>query len=108
MILLDQLYQRLMEELFADGFVAAASWREYAGRRFLYVRSPLTSAQLSTCLTAAGERITAGTVIQPECIYVRTTGEDQVFRFRFVIPEDKKFCCGNLCEDCFLFRSQLS
>ncbi|QQE72934.1 hypothetical protein KDJ56_13365 [Brevibacillus composti] len=105
MRLLDQWYHQLIIHLREEGVITEAAWREYAGQRFLYVNSPLPPPELGICLTEAGERMTQGTVARPECIFVRSSGTDQVYRFRFRIPEDKKFCCGNLCEDCFLFRS---
>ncbi|MEJ8545426.1 hypothetical protein [Brevibacillus borstelensis] len=107
-MLIDQLYQQLISMLRDERVVLDAYFREYAGNRFLYVTSPLPPPQLGDYLQEAGERVAAGTVIQPECAYVRTAGMVQVFRYRFLIPGDKKFCCGNLCADCCLFRSNPS
>ncbi|EMT53782.1 MULTISPECIES: hypothetical protein [Brevibacillus] len=107
-MLIDQLYAQLVCLLRDEGVVLHAYFREYAGNRFLYVTSPLPPPQLGDYLTEAGERIASGTIIHPECTYVRTAGMERVFRFRFLIPEDKKFCCGNLCDDCYLLRSKWS
>jgi hypothetical protein len=103
---LDRYYERLHQSLLQSGAVPEASWCVHAGHRFFYVNSPLPAEQVARLLLEAGERIAAGTKLQVESIYVRSHGEQHVFRFRFLVPGEKQFCCGNLCKDCILKRQQ--
>lgn len=102
--MLAAFYKQLEETLLQEGTITACSWRTYAGRRFYYVRSPLPAPSLTNRLLETGERLSAGTKLKPECIYVRSDEHEHVYRFRFLVPSEKQFCCGNLCEDCFLLR----
>jgi hypothetical protein len=84
--------------------IAYIGWREYAGQRFLYVHSPLPGSRIDQLLREAGHEIVIGTKLKTECIHVRSAEDVHVFRFRFLVPSEKQFCCGHLCEDCFRFR----
>jgi len=102
--MLDETYHEMLRRLYAQREIEHAEWRHYAGIRFLYVRSPLPSNQLGRKLEETGFQITAGTKLQWESVYVRSEGHQHIFRFRLLVPNEKQFCCGNLCEDCFLLR----
>nr|WP_034670071.1 hypothetical protein [Ectobacillus panaciterrae] len=58
-----------------------------------------TIAQISA-LAMKGKRVHA------ECIFVRQENTLFVFRYRFYVPQQKMFCCGNLCIDCIRFRTE--
>lgn len=88
--------------------VTHSSWQTYAGQLFFYVCSTLPAPLLTNQLMETGERLTTDTKLQPECIYVRSDDVQHVYRFRFRVPDEKQFCCGNLCEDCFLLRQNES
>jgi hypothetical protein len=103
---LDSYYERFHQSLLQADTVAETSWRIHAGHRFYYVNCPLPAHQVAKLLLEAGESVAAGTKLKVECIYVRSHGEEHVFRFRFLVPDEKQFCCGNLCEDCYLLRQQ--
>lgn len=102
--MLDEAYQEVVRLLCTHREITHAEWRHYAGFRFLYVWSPLPARQLAMRLEEAGCQITAGTRLQWESVYVRSEGHQHIFRFRLLVPLEKQFCCGNLCEDCFLLR----
>ena len=102
--MLASFYQQFVETLHRDKLIAQSNWRTYAGQRFLYVNSPLPASVLTKQLLEAAERLSYGTRLKPECIYVRSAENWHVYRFRFRVPDEKQFCCGNLCEDCFLHR----
>jgi hypothetical protein len=46
-----------------------------------------------------------GKQLHCETIFVRQEEHLYVFRHRFYVPQQKMFCCGNLCPDCILYRS---
>ena len=101
---LPAFYQQFEETLLREGTITSCAWRTHAGRRFLYVSSALPARSLTARLLETGERLTVGSKLLPECIYVRSDEGQHVYRFRFLVPNEKQFCCGNLCEDCFLLR----
>jgi len=104
--MLAAFYQQLEATLLQEGIITASTWRTHAGQRFFYVSSALPAHRLTTQLVETGERLTADTKLKPECIYVRSEEHGHVYRFRFLVPSEKQFCCGNLCEDCFLLREK--
>ncbi len=106
--MLDSFYQQFEKSLLQEGLVTSSHWRTHAGQRFFYVSSTLPAQSLTTQLMEIGERLTFGTKLKPECIYVRSDERHHVYRFRFLVPSEKQFCCGNLCEDCFLLREKHS
>ncbi|WP_400163942.1 hypothetical protein ACAF76_012810 [Brevibacillus sp. TJ4] len=102
--MLASFYQQFEDTLHRDGRIAQSKWRTYAGQRFFYVNSALCAPELTICLLEAAGRLSHGTRLKPECIYVRSDDCWHVYRFRFRVPDEKQFCCGNLCDDCFLLR----
>jgi hypothetical protein len=104
--MLAAFYQQLVEMLLQEGTITQSSWRTHAGQRFFYVSSTLPAPSLTNKLMETGERLSTGTKLKPECIYVRSDEHGHVYRFRFLVPSEKQFCCGNLCEDCFLLRER--
>jgi len=106
--MLATFYQQFEKQLHLEGIVTKSGWQTHAGQRFFYVSSTLPTPQLTNKLVETGERLTTDTKLKPECIYVRSHAEQHVYRFRFLVPSEKQFCCGNLCEDCFLLREKKS
>lgn len=104
--MLASFYQQFEKALLQEGIASSCHWRTYAGQRFFYVSSTLPAQSLTTRLMEIGERLTSDTKLKPECIYVRSDDRQHVYRFRFLVPNEKQFCCGNLCEDCFLLREK--
>jgi hypothetical protein len=101
---LEHYYQRFEAELCMQSELSQFHWLEFAGQRFLYVNSPLPASHLAKKLLEAGNLSTQGTKLKVECLYVRSLEHLHVFRFRLLVPNEKQFCCGNLCDDCFLLR----
>ena len=109
--MLDDYYHLYLLDLKQYGLTDAC-YQICAGQRFLYVKSPLPSVKIQFMLAEAGRLLLRGTRLTTECVYVRTDGTKEsqrhVFRFRFLIPAQKQFCCGNRCTDCILRRPNVS
>jgi hypothetical protein len=101
---LDAYYERFLAEILRASHFPLAAWREFAGQRFLYVSSPLNENEVTSHLIEQGTALVEGTKLQIECVYVRSVDNLHVYRFRFTVPNEKQFCCGNQCEDCTLLR----
>lgn len=106
--MIEQYYQLYYAHLLIQSEFTHASWREFAGKRFLYVSSPLPLDYVVSRVLEAGDTCTASTKLRVECVYVRSKDQQHVFLFRFLVPNEKQFCCGNLCEDCYYLREKNS
>ena len=103
--MLASFYQQMAETLQQGGMIVNSIWRTYAGQRFFYVNSMLPAPTVTTCILEVAKHLSSGTRLQPECVYVRSEATWHVYRFRFRVPDEKQFCCGNLCADCVLRRT---
>ncbi|UFJ42954.1 hypothetical protein LOK74_10865 [Brevibacillus humidisoli] len=104
--MIDLFYTQLTAALANRDGIDRIDWREFAGHRFLYVTSSLAHRELITVILQDAEALVKGTRIRCQCNHIRTEEQRSVFRFRFLVPEEKMFCCGNQCEDCTLHRQQ--
>jgi hypothetical protein len=98
--MLEHLYQQFMDALLQHEACTSVSCRDYAGQRFYYVTSPLAVDRLQAEVEQIAIRIVRHTMCGFAYQHVRQEGAEIVFRFRFTVPNQKMFCCGNLCEDC--------
>lgn len=104
----DTLEDRLIRRLRAVGF-QDVEYRYYAGVPFLYLRVPEKApSSLSSSIRRAALPLIRNTDLTFECCYVRSAGDRWVYRFRFRVPDEKSFCCGNHCPDCILLRPKRS
>lgn len=102
--MIDALYSRLAAQLKSHTGIGRVDWREYAGQRFLYITGSLAANELLAVIQQTGEHLASGTRLRVQCNHVRSDARHEVFRFRFLVPEEKMFCCGNQCTDCVLHR----
>lgn len=93
-------YLTLEQELLGDPNIESIRWQQFAGHPFLYIKSSLTTDEVYHLLLLAASKMTFNTRLSIECQLVRSVTDLHVFRFRFLVPEEKMFCCGNQCEDC--------
>ncbi len=102
--MLDTLYDRFLADVSGQTVVTQAVWRTFAGQRFLYVHTPLSAGEAARLLDERARSLVDGTRLRVQCVYVRSEGSLHVYRFRFLVPDEKMFCCGNRCADCVLLR----
>lgn len=80
--------------------------RMFAGVSFLFVKmdGSVTRQEFENYLQKAAEQFIEGTAWQYEYDYIRTSKTGHIYRFRFRVPDEKSFCCGNQCPNCILLR----
>ncbi len=80
--------------------------KKSAGIPFLYVQmnSIKTIAEITGKINKESRFAMKGTRLTLECFFVREAASLYVFRHRFYVPQEKMFCCGNLCEDCIRLK----
>ncbi|RXT13634.1 hypothetical protein [Ammoniphilus sp. CFH 90114] len=97
------MIKRFMEDLRSHPLILSVDQRFLAGIPFLYVQSIQTWQEISRLITQTADRLVMDTSLHYELIYVRTFKHNHVYRFRFLYPLAKSFCCGKQCgEDCVL------
>jgi hypothetical protein len=78
--------------------------RRFAGVSFLFIQPADSSfrPELEEFLTREALLFAEGTAWFHELEYIRTSKAGIIYRFRFRVPEEKSFCCGNRCSECIL------
>lgn len=103
--MIESYYDRFLYNLQSCKWFEQGIYKEHAGQRFIYVQSPLKPSEVTDKLLEEAHLLTHGTKLSIECVYVRSSVPLHVYRFRFLVPNEKQFCCGNLCVDCFRLRT---
>jgi hypothetical protein len=99
---LEPIWQQFIKKLTLNKDITSAYWRKIAGIPFLYISiSPeLTQLTLEAIIKKYSAATIKGNRLHSETIFVRQDGVLFVYRHRFYVPQEKMFCCGNLCSDC--------
>jgi hypothetical protein len=106
---LEQIWHLFIRHMEQHEPISAVNKKTIAGWPFLYItcNQPYTKGDLEKLITVSAVYAMKGKQLQSECIFVRNTSSQVfVFRFRFLVPQRKMFCCGNLCADCIRFRDE--
>ena len=100
---LEDIWKIFLEKLTECGGFESTAYKKYAGIPFLMVtcmdaEMPLQSAIQK--IKQASAYAMKGKRLHSETVFVRKDQKTFIFRHRFYVPQEKMFCCGNLCEDC--------
>lgn len=89
-----------------DPSITFAEKKLMAGIPFLYVTvSQHVSIDQSTdAVKKHAVKAMKGKRLTLNLDFVRSEGNLYVYRMRFLVPQEKMFCCGNLCFDCIRFK----
>ncbi|MDN4523542.1 hypothetical protein [Fictibacillus fluitans] len=104
---LDDIWTRFLEAFSQADFIVSVEKKLVAGLPFLYIVAGNTVSSEIIEETIKQEAIHAmkGKRLNAEIIFVRKEASLFVYRFRFLVPQEKMFCCGNLCEDCIRYQT---
>ncbi|ANC79333.1 hypothetical protein ABE65_008025 [Fictibacillus phosphorivorans] len=77
-----------------------------AGIPFIYVTvsSQYTIEQSTDSVKKHAVKAMKGKRLTLNLTFVRSEDNLRVYRMRFLVPQEKMFCCGNLCFDCIRFK----
>ncbi len=104
-MILEEIVNVFLNRMNADKSLSC--WiKKSAGIPFLYVQSNsnATIAEITSKINKESRFAMKGKRLTSECIFVREETNLYVFRHRFYVPQEKMFCCGNLCEDCIRLK----
>lgn len=104
---LNQIWSQFIDHLLDNDEITQASVKKFTGIPFIYIHyHPIQNGnKLSFLIKKAASLSMRGKQLHCETIFVRQEERIYVFRHRFFVPQEKMFCCGNLCPDCILYRS---
>ncbi|KPB03336.1 hypothetical protein [Bacillus sp. CHD6a] len=106
---LEQIWDVFLEELDKNVLVLSCFRKHVAGIPFLYVDvdpkhindwedKGMSFIEVCSKVAMHKKKVTV------ETHFVRSKKSLFVYRHRFYVPQEKMFCCGNLCEDCIRLR----
>lgn len=103
---LETIWLRFMKQITLNKGITNAYWKKIAGIPFLYISitSDISQDSLEDMIKKCSTVAVKGSRLHSETIFVRQDGELFVYRHRFYVPQEKMFCCGNLCVDCTRFK----
>jgi len=105
---LDDIWIIFMQRLTMNPDIEKAYWTKVAGIPFLYIKPTREFPQIKlekeirkcSGIAMKGHRLHSHTV------FVRSEEHLYVYRHRFLVPQEKMFCCGNLCTDCIRLKGK--
>ncbi|MBM7659485.1 hypothetical protein JOC85_000252 [Bacillus mesophilus] len=103
---LEIIWDVFLETLVQHSAIQSARKQNYSGIPFLYVEinEETTQKDLEQLLKTASAQVMKGKRLHVETIFVRQESSLYVYRHRFYVPQEKMFCCGNICVDCIRLK----
>ncbi|MBY6036215.1 hypothetical protein KUV80_06105 [Fictibacillus nanhaiensis] len=104
---LNNIWEDFINRIHLDHVVIFIEKKIMAGIPFVYVTvEPHTSLDLTTqVIKKHAVKAMQGKRLTLELNFVRSEENLHVYRMRFLVPQEKMFCCGNLCFDCIRLRN---
>ncbi|UII57292.1 hypothetical protein LS684_07585 [Cytobacillus spongiae] len=100
-------------KLFVDGLsveppIKHVEYKQITGIPFLYIETNvfLRVQEVEILIRTHAAKAMKGKRLHSETILVRNKENLFVYRHRFFVPQQKMFCCGNLCLDCVRLKSE--
>lgn len=104
---LEPIWDIFIKQLLLHPSIAHVHWKKITGIPFLYITiidHNLTQLELEKAINKGSAISIKGKRLHCETVFVRNDGMLYVYRHRFHVPQEKMFCCGNLCKDCIRLK----
>jgi hypothetical protein len=103
---LEQVWQAFILHLMKNDLITKAYWKKITGIPFLYLQAKEDTKQseIERVILICSATAMKGKKLHCQTVFVRKEGNLFVYRHRFLVPQEKMFCCGNLCADCIRFN----
>lgn len=104
---IEQAWHLFIKYLQASHFIKQAARKDFAGLPFIYLESIEHGKrkEMDELLKTAAMQAMKGKRLTLSISFVRESKTLFVYRVRFLVPQRKMFCCGNMCHDCIRFTS---
>lgn len=108
---LEQIWDTFLEELNKNELVVDCFHKKVAGIPFLYVQIQTGHVfgweeKGQSFIHVCSKKAMFKKKVTAETHFFRRQDNLFVYRHRFYVPQEKMFCCGNLCEDCIRLRKK--
>ncbi|WP_246940273.1 hypothetical protein [Bacillus pinisoli] len=103
---LDIIWSCFLEQLANDQAILSVKKQNYSGIPFLYIEIKEEEDRffLEKIIKTKSAYVMKGKRLHSETIFVRYEANLYVYRHRFYVPQEKMFCCGNICTDCIRLK----
>ncbi|MDZ5470671.1 hypothetical protein SM124_02795 [Bacillus sp. 31A1R] len=103
---LEVIWEEFVHLLSKEKEVQQCHYQKVAGIPFLYVtvNENFVEKDLNKLIRSNAGKVMKGKQLHSETIYVRSDYPLFVYRHLFYVPQEKMFCCGNLCTNCIRLR----
>jgi hypothetical protein len=102
---LELIWNAFLKKLAQQSSIGSVNKHIYSGTPFLYITvCKTTEYELEHILKTASAEVMKGKRLHAETIFVRKEQNLYVYRHRFFVPQEKMFCCGNICVDCIRLK----
>ncbi|UOE92954.1 hypothetical protein [Alkalihalobacillus sp. LMS39] len=104
--MLTQIWSFFLDELENEhSAITSVIKKDRAQIPFVYIttKEPISLKKLNSHIKVVGTRAMKGKRMNMDLHFVRQQENLYVYRIRFLVPNEKMFCCGNGCFDCIRF-----
>lgn len=103
----EQAFHTFEQELNHSSLIKEIELKKVAGLPFVYLwpEATVDKRMIEDALKLCAAKAMRGKRLTLEMSFVRKSQAFYVYRVRFLVPQRKMFCCGNLCDDCIRFTS---
>lgn len=104
---LNETWESFLDLLSNEEAIRFVYKQSFTGIPFLYITTNPTVSKgtIEDAIKLLAAKVMRGKRLQMEYSFVRDDENLLVYRVRFLVPQEKMFCCGNLCPDCIRFRN---
>ncbi|WP_181348939.1 hypothetical protein [Thalassobacillus sp. CUG 92003] len=102
---LEQAWNIFTQMLQTSPLLDSFQIKSITGLPFVYLttKPDVGKADVDEQLKKAAARSMRGKRLTLAMQFVRKNQTSYIYRIRFLVPQRKMFCCGNLCDDCIRF-----
>ncbi|WP_456275609.1 hypothetical protein [Bacillus sp. AK128] len=104
---LDLIWREFLDRVTLHPRIILVRKKNFSGIPFIYIESAadLTKDEVELCIRKTSAEVMKGKRLHTETVFVRQEPTQFVYRHRFFVPQEKMFCCGNLCNDCIRLKT---
>ncbi|AST92171.1 MULTISPECIES: hypothetical protein [Sutcliffiella] len=105
---LQTIWAIFLTEMNSNSIIQLCERKDITGIPFIYI-TPAVDADLDLLLQTikiCSKKAMYKQRVTVKTNFVRKSDNIYVFRHRFFVPQEKMFCCGNLCEDCIRLKNR--
>ncbi len=96
----NDIWNTFLENLALQPGILNVRGKKVTGIPFLYLDTSLEKIEVEKLIRERSAKAMRGKRLQSMTTFVRMDKTTYVYRHRFYVPQQKMFCCGNLCDDC--------